>query len=107
MPLEHFGQLIGRPIKLQVVKEKEDVHVHAETLNSTTPSAVRQQELYETKNAESTTLSKKVSNANQKDDLYNSICAHLEDSTKHAKPEDVKLKGCRISKGLLMKRNQL
>lgn len=46
-------------------------------------------------------------NANRKDDWYASIRAYLGNPTMHAKPEDVKIRGCRMSKGLLMKENQL
>lgn len=101
--LEHFGQ----PIELQVVKGKEDTHACTKTPNSTTPSIVRQWEPHEANNLGNTTLPKEVSKANQKDDSYISIRAHLNDPTKYAKPEGIKLKSCRISKSLLMKRNQL
>lgn len=43
----------------------------------------------------------------QKDSSYTSIYAHLKDPTIYAKPERIKLKGCRVSKSLLMKGNQL
>ena len=45
--------------------------------------------------------------ANQKDNLYINIRAHLEDLITHAKPKGIKLKGCKVSKSLLMKENQL
>lgn len=100
---EHFRQ----PIELQVVKRKEDAHVRAETLNSTIFSAIGQTEPHDADELEDSTLPEEVSKANQKDKLYSVICSHLEDFTKHAKSEGVKLKSCRVSKGLLMKRNQL
>ena len=45
--------------------------------------------------------------ANQKENLYASIHAYLEDFKASAKPDSVKLKGCKGSKGLLMRENQL
>lgn len=45
-------------------------------------------------------------NANQKDDWYANICTHLENPATYAKLEDFKLRGCRVSKSLLIKKNQ-
>lgn len=84
--------------------------MHAKTPNLVTFSTIRQWELHKAENlkiSESATLSEKVNMANQRDDSYISIRAHLEDPTKYTKPESVKLKSCRVSKGLLIKENQL
>ena len=43
--------------------------------------------------------------ANQKENLYASIYAYLKDSKAHAKLESVKLKDCKVSEGLLMRKN--
>lgn len=80
--------------------------MHVETPNPVISSAIEQRKLHEVENSKGTTLLEEVSNANLKDDLYNSIRAYLKDFTEHAKPEGIKLKGCRVSKGLLMKKNQ-
>ena len=45
--------------------------------------------------------------ANQKKNSYASIHVYLENSEVHAKLKSVKLKDCRVSKGLLMQENQL
>lgn len=45
--------------------------------------------------------------ANQKDNLYINIHAHLENFITYAKPKGIKLKGCKVNKSLLMKENQL
>ena len=107
LPSKCFGQPIKQPIKLQIVEGKENAHACAETPNFTTLSAVGQSELRGMDKPKDSILSKEASKANQKNNSYSSIHIHLEDFTKHAKPESVKLKGCRVSKGLLMKRNQL
>lgn len=104
---ERFRQPIKQPIELQVVKGKKNAHTYAKTPNFTTPSTVGQLEPRGIDKPKDSTLLKKVSKANQKNDSYSSICAHLEDPTKHTKSKSVKLKGCRVSKSLLMKKNQL
>lgn len=106
LPPERFEQ----SIELQPI-EKSGTETE-DPPNTETPnpvgqsSAVGQQEPHEAENSNAT-LPEEVSNANRKDDSYISIRAHLEDPTKHAKPDGVKLKGCRVSEGLLMKGNQL
>ena len=78
------------------------------TSNLITPSAIGQWEPHETETeTESSVLPNKVNDANQRDDFYTSICAHLGDPAKHAKSKGIKLKGYRVSKSLLMKENQL
>lgn len=91
-------------VELQSI-EKNKYPPSAKTFNSTTSSAVEQQKLYENENSESMTLFKVINKANQKDNLYISIHAHLKDPTKHAKPNSIKLKDCKVSEGLLIKRN--
>lgn len=81
--------------------------MHVETPNLVISSAVEQRKLHEVENSKGTTLLEEVNNANRKNNLYNSIQAYLKDLIKHAKPEGIKLKGYRVSKGLLMKKNQL
>lgn len=72
--------------------------------NTETPNPVGQTE----SNKKDSTLSKRVIQANQKENLYASIHAYLEDAGAHAKPEGVKLKDCMVSKDdLLMRENQL
>lgn len=39
--------------------------------------------------------------------MYASIYAYLEDFKVHAKPKSIKLKDCKVSKGLLIRENQL
>lgn len=101
LPPEHFEQ----SVKLQPIKEKEKKNSsNTKTLNPIGQSnPVEQTRLSE----ENSILPKQVMNANQKDNLFTNICAYLKDPTMHAKSEGIKLKGCRVSKGLLIKENQL
>ena len=102
LPLECFEQ----PTEVQAIEENKNTRAYAGTPNPIIPSVVGQKKLHEVENSEMT-LPKKVSNANRKDDLYNSIYAHLKDPTKHAKPKGVKLNGCGMGKDLLIRDNQL
>ena len=97
LPPKHFEQ----SIELYLIEENET----KDPLNTKTLNLIGQQKPHEAENSNAT-LPKEVSNANQKDDLYISFCTHLEDLIKYAKPDSVKLKDCKISKGLLMKKNQ-
>ena len=109
--LEHWIRMLLPPerfeqsVKLQPIKEKEKKSSSStKTLNPIGQSNhVKQTRLSE----ENSILLKQVINANQKDNLFTNICAYLKDPTMHAKSEDVKLKGCRVSKDLLIKENQL
>lgn len=110
LPPEHFGQLV----ELQPIEENVENSLSIKTSNPITFSAVGQWKPHETEtetateieNSKSTVLLEEVSNANQKNDSYTSICAHLEDLANHAKSDKVKLKGCKIGKeGLLIKEN--
>ena len=103
LPPEWFQQVI----ELQPIEKNDN---KKENLPSTkTPNPVGQLDpIGQTRSSEEdSTLPEQVMNANQKDGWYTSICAHLKNPTTHAKPEDIKIKGYRMSKGLLMKENQL
>lgn len=104
LPPECFQQ----SAKLQLIEknEKED-QPSAKIPNPKTPSTVEQSEPRDSDKLKDLTLPENIMQANQKENLYTSICVYLEDLEAHAKPEGIKLKSCRVSKGLLMKRNQL
>ena len=101
---EHFQQ----SVELQPIEknEKRD-QSSAKTSNFTTLSVVEQLKPCDTDKLENSTLPEKVMQANQKEDLYASICAYLKDSKAYAKPESIKLEGCTVNKSLVMKENQL
>ena len=106
--LERFQQAVElQPIKKNKNKnEKEDLP-STKTLDCKTSSAVEQSELHASDELKDSTLLEEIMQVNQKEDSYNNIKAYLEDSKVYAKPYNIKIKGCKTSEGLLMKRIQL
>ena len=100
LPPKHFG----KSIELQPIEENEEYLPNTKIPNPVgQPDPVGQTE----SNEKDSTLPEQVMQANQKENLYTSICAYLKDLGVHAKPEGVKLKDCRVNKNLLMQKDQL
>ena len=111
--LEHYKQVLlppeyfGKSVELQPIEENKEYLPNIKTPNlvgQETLNLIGQSDLVgqTESNKKNSTLPEWVMQANQKENLYTSICAYLKDSEVHAKPKSIKLKDCRVNKSLLM-----
>ena len=94
-------------VELQPIKENENEKENWPDTKTPNPVGQRDPTGQTDSNEKDSTLSEQIMQANQKKNLYASICAYLEDLKAHAKSENVKLKDCKVSKNLLIRENQL
>ena len=97
-------ELFQQAVEVQPIEENEN----EDLLSTKTPKFIGQSDpVRQTKsNEKNSILLKQVMQANQKENSYASIHAYLKDYAMHAKPKTLKLRGCRVNKSLLMKKNQ-
>ena len=101
--------LIEQSVEMQPIEENPADHkcnlLIGENSDCLTNKEIASEETF-TKPSESTVL-EQIIDVNQKDEFFTQICTYLENSTEEPKPEDVRLTGCGVKDGLLMKDTKL